>query len=390
MNKKIIIINNSDGGLYVFRGPLIKRMIEDGYEVVSISPYGEFIDKVKKLGVKTYEVDFAGHSSGFLNGIEIIKKLYNIIKKENPDIVHNFTHKPNIFGAIAAKLAGVENIFMTLTGLGTLFTYHDFKTILLRKVLIFQYKFISKYITNIIFQNPDDLNEFKKLKVANNKKYILVNGSGVDLEDFKMPRNEEVLYFKNMIAQEIKKDVENKKIIIFPARALKEKGFFEFYEAAKIINMITDEYIFIHLGLVDKYSKYGASLENIKQYAEDSSVYYLGFKHNIKEYMMGSDIVVLSSSYREGTPRSLIEALSLNKMIITTNTPGCKETVIDGWNGYYCNIQDTNSLVSKIFTSNIIINKMENKSRVYCEKKYDIDIQYNLVKKIYGGEHNEV
>ena len=383
--KKILIINNSDGGLYVFRGPLIKRMIKDGYKVISISPYGEFIDKVKDLGVKTYEVDFSGHSSGLLNGIKVINKLYNIIKSEKPDIVHSFTHKANIFGAIAARRAGVKKIFMTLTGLGTLFTYHDFKTKLLRKVLIIQYKFISKYSTNIIFQNPDDLNEFKELKVANDKKYVLVNGSGIDLDDFKVPTVDDVLYFRSMMAKEIKKDVEDKTIVMFPARALKEKGFFEFYAAAKIINSLTNKYVFLHLGLVDKYSKYGVTLDTINEFSKECGVHYLGFKHNIKEYMTASDIVVLLS-YREGTPRSLIEALSLNKMIITTNTPGCKETVIDGWNGYYCNTEDTNSVVSKIMCSNDILGVLGNKPRKYCEIKYNVEIQYQLLRKLYEDD----
>jgi N,N'-diacetylbacillosaminyl-diphospho-undecaprenol alpha-1,3-N-acetylgalactosaminyltransferase len=380
--KKILIINNSDGGLYVFRGPLIRRMIKDGYEVVTISPYGEFIDKVQALGVKTYEVDFNGHSSGIFSGLKTIKKIYEIIKKEKPDVVHNFTHKPNIFGTLAAKKAGVKNIIMTLTGLGTLFTYADIKTKILRQILIWQYKYVSQYVDNIIFQNPDDMEEFKNLKVSTKNKYILVNGSGIDLDEYTMPTIDEIILNRDMLSKEINVNLENKKVILFPARALKEKGFFEFYEAAKIIHTLTNNYVFLHLGLVDKYSKYGVTLDNINQYAKECGVHYLGFKHNIKEYMTASDIVVLSS-YREGTPRSLIEALSLNKMIITTNTPGCKETVIDGWNGYYCEVEDAKSLISKIMCSDSVLNTLKNKSRMFCESKYDVGIQYKQLLKLY-------
>lgn len=290
---KILIINNSDGGLFLFRGALIKRMISDGYEVVTISPYENgYITEIQELGARTYEINFSGHSTGLFNGIKIIIEIYKIIKFENPDIVHSFTHKPNIFGAMAAKKAGVSNIIMTLTGLGTLFTYNDFKTRLIRNFLIWQYKYVSKFATSIICQNPDDLNDFKSFKIGDTKKYVLVNGSGIDLNDFSMPTTEEIQKSRMIISAEIKQNLLNKKIVLFPARALKEKGFFEFYEAAKIINSLTNEYIFVHLGLVDKHSKYGVTLDSINEFSNECGVHYLGFKNNIQEYMTASDIVV--------------------------------------------------------------------------------------------------
>jgi len=381
--KKILIINNSDGGLYGFRGPIIKRLVRDGYQVVTISPNENgCIPKVQELGAKTYEVDFHGHNTGFISALKILYRIYMIIKKEKPEIVHSFTHKANIFGSIAAKFTGVSNIINTVTGLGTLFTNDRFKTKILRKILIYQYKFIGLFVQHIVFQNPDDMQVFESNKIASKKKFVLVNGSGLDLEKYPIVTEADNKTMRKILINELGFDIENKTIVLYPARAVKDKGFFEFYEASKLISMLTDKYIFVHLGLVDKHSSNGISLDNILDYAKENSVHYLGYKTNIREYMMASDIVTLPS-YREGTPMSLIEALSLNKMIITTDAPGCREVVIDGWNGYYCQVGDARSLASKILISEHLMKELANKPRLYCEKKFDVNIQYKFLKELY-------
>lgn len=381
--KKILIINNSDGGLYGFRGPIIKRLVRDDYQVVTISPNENgCIPKVQELGAKTYEVDFHGHSTGFISALKMIYYIYTIIKKEQPDIVHSFTHKANIFGSFAAKFAGVSNIIATVTGLGTLFTNDRLKTKTFRKILIYQYKFIGLFVQHIIFQNPDDMQVFEDNKIASKNKFVLVNGSGLDLEKYPIVTEAENKTMRKILINELGFEIENKIIVLYPARAVKDKGFFEFYEASKLISRLTDKYIFVHLGLVDKHSSNGISLDNILDYAKENSVHYLGYKTNIREYMMASDIITLPS-YREGTPMSLIEALSLNKMIITTDAPGCREVVIDGWNGLYCKVADVNSLVSTIMCSDKIIDNLEDNPRLLCEKKYDVNIQYDILQNLY-------
>jgi N,N'-diacetylbacillosaminyl-diphospho-undecaprenol alpha-1,3-N-acetylgalactosaminyltransferase len=132
-----------------------------------------------------------------------------------------------------------------------------------------------------------------------------------------------------------------------------------------------DGYAFIHLGLVDLASSRQISKDGIAKFADECGVYYLGYKDNVQDYMTASDIVALPS-YGEGTPRSLIEALALGKVIVATDAPGCRETVIDGWNGFLCKVGDGKSLAAKFLAvDEELINKAITRSRKYCEMKYD-------------------
>ena len=129
---KVLMICNTDGALYVFRGPLIRKLVSDGYEVVTICSPSEYFERLKSLGVSAYAVEFVNHSTNVWTNLRIARQLYQIIRDEKPDIVHSFTHKAAIFGTIAAKLAQIRKVFITITGLGTLFSYDDFKTRMVR------------------------------------------------------------------------------------------------------------------------------------------------------------------------------------------------------------------------------------------------------------------
>jgi len=370
---KILMICNTDGALYVFRKPLIERLIQKKQLVSSITSRSQYIDKLSDLGVKPIVLEFVRHSASIFTNIRIIFQLKRLIATEMPDIVHSFTHKPAIYGTITAKLSGVKKIFVTITGLGTLFVYDDLRTKALRFLLLFQYKIALKFATKVFFQNADDMDYFVKLKIINEDKAILTNGSGIDLKEFDLPDEARRQKNRMMISDEVGEDLSNKKIVLFPARALKEKGFFEFYDAAKIISASSGEFLFIHLGLIDRDSKHEISGHNIHRFAHDCGVHYLGFKKNIMDYIIGSDAVVLPS-YREGVPRSLIEALAFGKFIVTTDVPGCKETVIDGWNGFLCSPADKHSLATKIMAlDEDILKKSRLRSRGLCETKFNAE-----------------
>lgn len=366
------MIVNTDGALYVFRKPIIKKLISLGHEVVSISSESRYFGWLRELGVKPIALDFARHSVSIMQNFCLFMRLYYLIKQQHPDIVHNFTHKPAIYGTVAARFAGVPKILITITGLGTLFMKEDAKTRLLRWLLLVQYKFSLKFATIVFFQNVDDMEYFISRKIINAKKAVLTNGSGIDIDEFPCPSSEKISQAKLNLGSELSLDLSNRKVVLFPARGVREKGFFEFYEAAKIISQLEkNRYVFVHLGLVDSVSSSQVSKESIEKFAYQCEVHYLGFKDNIKIYMDAADIVALPS-YREGTPRSLIEALALGKVIVTTDTAGCREVVIDGWNGFLCKVGDAKSLAAKLLAvDDNLINKAIFRSRKYCETKYD-------------------
>jgi N,N'-diacetylbacillosaminyl-diphospho-undecaprenol alpha-1,3-N-acetylgalactosaminyltransferase len=381
---KILMIVNTDGALYVFRKPIISKLISLGHEVVSISSESRYFDWLRKLGVKPIALDFARHSVSPIQNFQLLIQLYRLIRQQCPDIVHSFTHKPAIYGTGGAWLAGVRGIFITITGLGTLFMRDDAKSKLLRWLLLVQYKFALQFATTVFFQNPDDMAYFISRKIIDPRKAVLTHGSGIDLEEFPCPSLDEVALAKLSLGNELGVDLSGRKVVLFPARGVREKGFFEFYEAARIVNRLEPNgFTFIHLGLVDVASSSQISKDGIEKFAAECGVHYLGYKDNIQDYIKASDIVTLPS-YSEGTPRSLLEALALGKVIVATDAPGCRETVIDGWNGYLCKVGDAKSLAAKLLAvDEDFIFKAITRSRKYCEMKYDSIWLVELTVKSY-------
>ncbi len=370
---KLLMIGNTDGSLYVFRKPIISKLISLGHEVVSISSESRYFASLRELGVNPIALEFSRQSVSPIKNFWLLFRLFGLIRRQRPDVVHNFTHKPAIYGTLGAWLAGVPRIFITVTGLGTLFVRDDAVTRLMRWLLLLQYKIALMFATTVFFQNPDDMALFVSRNIVDPKKAVLTFGSGLDLKEFPSPSVDDVAHARSRLSNELRIDLSGRKVVLFPARGVREKGFFEFYEAGKIVNQLEPEgYTFIHLGLIDLASSSHISKDGIEQFASECGVHYLGFKDNIKSYMEAAHIVALPSSYREGTPRSLIEALALGKVVVTTDAPGCRETVIEGWNGYLCKIGVAKSLAEKILTvDDDLIHKAITRSRRYCEIKYD-------------------
>ena len=371
---KAVLIVNTDGALYVFRKPILKKLHSLGHEVVSISSESRYFEALRKLGVKTIALNFDGHSVSPLQNACLFIQLYRFLKREKSDVVHSFTHKPAIYGTVAAWLSGVSGIFVTITGLGTLFIRDDAGIKFLRWLLLIQYRIALKFASTVFFQNPDDMEYFLSRKIVDPDKAVLTFGSGLDLNEYPLPLPVIVKQAKLKLGVELGMDLTERKVVLFPARGVPEKGFFEFYEAARLLNQKEpDRFVFIHLGLVDVASTRTISKEGIDEFAAGCGVHYLGYKDNIQDYMTAADIVALPS-YREGTPRSLLEALALGKVIVASDAPGCRETVIDGWNGFLCKVGDAQSLAEKLLAvDRDLIDMSVTRSRELCESKYDSD-----------------
>ncbi len=381
---KAVFIVNTDGALYVFRKPILKKLHSLGHEVVSISSESRYFEALRKLGVRAMALNFERHSVSPLQNARLFIQLYRLLKREQSDVVHSFTHKPAIYGTIAAWLSGISGIFVTITGLGTLFIRDDAGTKLLRWLLLIQYRIALKFASTVFFQNPDDMEYFLTRKIIDPGKAVLTFGSGLDLNEYPFPSPVIVKQAKLKLGVELGMDLTDRKVVLFPARGVPEKGFFEFYEAARLLNQKEpDQFVFIHLGLVDVASTRTISKEGIDEFAVGCGVHYLGYKDNIQDYMTAADIVALPS-YREGTPRSLLEALALGKVIVASDAPGCRETVIDGWNGFLCKVGDALSLAEKLLAvDRDLIDRSVTRSRELCESKYDSDWLVDLTIRKY-------
>lgn len=369
---KVLLICNTDGALFVFRKPIIDHLINTNHSVYSISGKSEYFESLERIGVITHELDFSRHSASPLKNFLLALRLYMEVRKIAPEIVHNFTHKPAIYGSLAARVAGVRRIYVTITGLGTLFTNHDFKSRVLRELLIVQYRIAMKFVHTVFFQNPDDRDYFLNRKIVRPEQAVLTNGSGIDLEEFGSPTDEERQLARTMLSTELGMNLAGRQVVLFPARGVRDKGFYEYYEAAKqLTKRHPSRFVFMHLGLVDEAVQGHISKDGIEAFAQQCGVRYLGFKHNIREYMMASDIVTLPS-YREGVPRSLIEALALGRTIVATDAPGCRETVVDGWNGFLCLPRDAISLAAQLEKASAdFCTEATGKARQLCAEKFD-------------------
>lgn len=386
-NKILLIIVNTDGATYRFRKPIIKEALKQGYTVYTISSKSIYFPLLKDLGANPIEVDFNRDSISIFNNLHTCYKIIKIMKKVNPDIIHCFTHKASIFGTISGIICGIKYRFITITGLGKTFSRNTLKFKILQKILLMAYKAIFPHISKVFFQNHDDYQFFIEKKIVDGSKAIKTNGSGIDIEEFKPKEPSEISRLKSFYSKKLKSPLKDDEyIILFSGRGIVEKGIIEFFAAAEEIkNLFPNQYRFLFAGDLGKIQD--SILQLIINYISKGIVESIGFIENMSDLKSIISVEVLPSYYREGTPRSLIESLALDKAIITTNMPGCRETVINSWNGFYCDLKHPQSIVDKIILitqSNFLI-EAKGRSRKLAESKYDSKNLSNLTLSLYNS-----
>ncbi|MCR8684290.1 glycosyltransferase family 4 protein [Campylobacter ureolyticus] len=372
---KIFLIGNVASMMINFRKELITELSKDHEVFCLVSDYTQKDkDIIDSFGA--IPLDYSLNSKGLnpLKDIIATINLYKIIKKHNPDIVFSFFVKPVIFSSIAAKFAKTKRVVGMIEGLGNAFTINpkgsSLKSKIIKFIQILLYKISLPLLDNLIFlQNDDkkDLVDKYKIKVKN---IDILGGIGVDLDKFS---------YSTPKIKPIK--------FIFIARLLAQKGIFEYLEAAKTIKEKYKENVeFIILGSFDEKNPFSLSKKVLDDYIKSGIITYPGFVNNPNEWIKNSSVFVLPS-YREGVPRSTQEAMAIGRAIITTNSVGCKETVVDGINGYLVPICDIKSLVSKmeLFIKNPnLIDKMGKESRKIAEQKYNVkDVNKTLISFIF-------
>ncbi|MEA1230699.1 glycosyltransferase family 4 protein [Acinetobacter sp. IRS14] len=321
---QIVLIGTVASSFYGFRADLIRELYKKGHIVYAFT--SEYTDtdlrKIKSLGAipVTYDLNRGG-----LNPLADIKATYLLakkIKEISPDLVFSYFTKPVIFGTLAAKWAKVTKIVGMLEGLGYTFTDQPEgllpKTKLIRNLQIFLYRIAFPYLDQLIFLNPDDPVDLLEKYNLHVKAVNILGGIGLNLENYpyrpisKLPVN---LNF------------------LFIGRLLKEKGIHDFIAAIKLVKHKYPNTTFTVLGAVDKSNLGALSEDEVSNLKQVGIIEYPGHVNNIQEWIVKSDVFVLPS-YREGVPRSTQEAMAIGRAVITTDVPGCRETVIDGVNGF--------------------------------------------------------
>jgi len=375
---KIGFLSHLDLNLYLFRLPIMKELVKRGHKVYAITPKGDVFDKFKEFGIETIDYKIERASLNPLNELKTIQDLKMKVRGFDLDILHSFMHKPNIYGSFT----DAQNFIQTVTGLGSFFIHQDLKSKIIKNIILTGYNISSKKAKKVIFQNSDDLEMFVKLRIIPREKAVLVKSSGIDTNEWRMESGEVLGSEFQVPSSELR--VKNEKpIVLMIARVIKDKGVEEFIKAAEILK---DKAEFWYVGDIDKGNKnaFNPDWKNIN---------YLGFRRDIKDLISKCDIFVLPSFYGEGVPRTLIEAASMSKPIVTTNNRGCKEVVDDGINGFLVPIKDYKSLAKKI---GILIDNPEmrkefgKKSREKAVNEFDIkavvDKYLAVYEEILGSE----
>lgn len=356
--KSIMFIAPQTQSLINFRGDLMLDIKKKGYEVIAVVPEKDRMEFFKDNGIKVRLIELDKNSTSILKTLKYYKELKRIIKEEQPNKVFSYTIKPVIFGSIAAHSVGIKEIYSLVCGIGYVYSHDDAKAKVLQNICGKAYKKAFKYNKKVIFQNQDDIDEFVGRKYLKREKCELVNGSGVNLEKFK----------RNKLPKEVS--------FLMVSRVLREKGVLEYFEAAKIVKEKHPEVHFAYIGQIDQ-GQSAIKYEDIKPYIEDKIVEYIPFTNNVEKYLKKCSVFVLPSYYREGIPRTLIEATAMGRPIITTNTPGCRETVIKDRNGCFVQPKSSKSLSSamlKMVESKKILQAMGDISYKLCIEKFNISI----------------
>ncbi len=373
--KKIAVIENGLISTYTMREGLMLRLLKEGCKVYIITHTNKFLPQVEKMGLKVLNV-----GSGNMNPFKVARYIYNLrraLKKIKPDVCLTFSIRPAIWGNLITRQLHIPTI-TNITGVGPLFIS---KTFVYRTARSLYRNALSK-TKKVFFQNEDDMNLFLERKFVKPAVAERVPGSGVDYHKFK-PR----------ISKE--KDPETF-IFLFIGRLIKDKGIFEYINAARSTRKKFPLTIFNVIGpfWTQNLRQNTITQSQLQHWIEEGVIDYLGEKRDVRKFIAEADCVVLPS-YREGTSNILLEAGSMEKPVITTNTTGCKEIVDDGVTGLLCNVKDDIDLTEKmeemiLFTEEKR-NSMGKMARQKIIKEYDkqivIDAYLKAISKAIYNSH---
>ncbi|MEP6794293.1 MAG: glycosyltransferase family 4 protein [Saprospiraceae bacterium] len=324
--KRIIIVANTTWNIYNFRLNIIRKLIREGHEVIVMAPvdkfifYTETLPQVQHIPIRHLHRD----SVNPFQDIRLFFEFVKLYKHYKPDLVLHYTVKPNIFGGFAARLLGIPSVAV-VTGLGYSLIHEGW----INRITRLLYKFSLPYHRKVIFENIDDKKLFEDEGLTSADRSMSIKGCGVDTTAFS-PNG----------------DGRKEGMIIFTfiGRLLYDKGVKEFIEAAQIIKS-NDHIRFWLVGEIDKENPSSISNEDLMKWIRDPKIHYHGATDNIRKFIEKSDCIILPS-YREGMPRVIMEAMAMERPVITTNTAGCRETVDDNINGYLVPVKNSEALAN--------------------------------------------
>lgn len=356
---KVCIGASYGKSLINFRGELIRSIVAKGHKVycVSIEPDSEIGEAVRSLGAHYYQIGGDRTGIGIGGGLKMIRdymRFYNNIK---PDVCFLYMSKPVAFGGFAAVRCKVPHINILVNGLENAYYRHTAKDWLVRQVMSFFYKYVGRHSDNVFIQNHDILDVFKQENILVKDNARIVLGSGVDMNHFR------------------KKPLPSKPVFLMIARLLWSKGIREYLEAIKTVKQSLPEAEFMLVGGLDENDE-AISKTDLDKFINEYSIKYIGQVSDVRPYIEQASVYVLPS-YHEGIPRSVLEAMAMGRTVITTEAPGCRETVKDDESGFLVPVKDSKILAERIMTlakDSTLRQKMGDAAYERCKSVFEVGI----------------
>ena len=359
--KTFLLIASFPDSLIKFRGPLLRALVAKGLDVHVAAPdladVPDIRTELEALGITLHDISLKRTGTNPVADLATVAELWRLMRRIRADYVLGYTIKPVIYGSMAAWLANVPNRFALVTGLGYAFTGDaSGKRGLLRKLIQRLYRFGLSKSRKVFFQNPDDEALFRQLGLLPaDIPSCVVNGSGVDVADYALA------------------PLPEKPSFLLIARLLGDKGVREYAQAARKVKAQYPDAVFRLVGWIDD-NPDAISQQELDGWVNTGTVEFLGKLADVRPAIADCNVYVLPS-YREGTPRTVLEAMAMGRPVITTDAPGCRETVTDGDNGFLVPVQAVNELAAamvKFIENPELVAGMGERSRLVAEQKYDV------------------
>lgn len=334
LDLKIIICINTAWNLVNFRAGLIKALVAQGHEVVAVAPPDAYAERLVEWGCRFVPLPMANGGTNPVHDTLLLWRFWRLFRQERPDVFLGYTVKPNVYGALAAHRMGIS-VINNIAGLGAVFIQGGWMVRLVGGL----YRTALRRSAQVFFQNPDDRALFIERAWVRPEVTALLPGSGIDLQRFSpvaLPHGSAAGAPALRVFR-----------FLLIARMLRDKGVGEFVQAARELRQSGLQAEFCLLGFLDVQNPAAISRAEMDAWVEEGVVTYLGVSDDVRTAIADADCIVLPS-YREGTPRTLLEAAAMARPIITTNAVGCREVVDDGVNGFLCQVRDAQDLAAKM------------------------------------------
>lgn len=345
----------------------MKELVRLGAQVQAISPSGEFSDRFRDHGIEHVPFSMDRTTFNLFEVREVISRLEILLRDLKLDVLHTFTLRPNAYGAIAGNNAKIPVVINTVTGLGSLYSSNlGIKGLVARTGVNWLTRLALRSSSAVVFQNPDDSQYYQRHRLARSQQIRMIIGSGVDTD----------LFAPNTISNEIQDNLRNKwgiaqddVVVTMIARLLGPKGVHEYLEAAR---QLSDQARFVLIGDPDFGNPASLTRDSLRKFIESGHLIAPGHQENIAEWLSITDIYALPS-YREGLPRTVLEAMAMQLPIVTTDVPGCRETVMEGENGFLIPAQNPSELkhaIEKLIASKELRERLGACSRVRAVESF--------------------